>query len=115
MASIPRAQEMNQSIIFQTKAGARNAVTGVAAAPVTYATAWARVTEQGGNVEQMEQSSEAQMQQYEIWCRYNSGVTGFMQILWGTRQLLILGPPMEVKDSNNRRWMVIQAQETTEN
>ena len=112
--AIPLAQELNQQITFQTKGGARNAVTKKAALPVTYATVWAKIRELGGSIEETTMKSEAAMQQYEIWCRYNSGVTAFMQILWGTRTLIQTGPPQEVIDSNNRRWMLVQAQETTE-
>ena len=113
--AIPRAQELNQLITFQTKTGARNAVTGEAAVPITFTTAWAKITAQGGSVEETTQSSEAAVQSFEIWCRYDATVTAFMQIEWGTRHLIITGPPQEVIDSNNRRWMILTAQETTEN
>jgi len=114
MATIPRAQQLKEYITFQTKSGARNAVTNIAVSPTTYASCYARITELGGGIEETSHGGEAQRQGYEIWCRYDSGITGFMQILWGTRHFVITAPPQEVRDYNNRRWMVIQAEEVTE-
>ena len=114
MATIPDAHELTELITFQSKSGARNAVKRTAATLTTVAQAYARITAQGGRLEETTQGNEAQIQSYEIWCRYNSSITGFMQILWGTKALLMLGPPTKITDLNNRQWMVVQAEETNE-
>jgi hypothetical protein len=38
-----------------------------------------------------------------------------MQILWGSRHLIVNTAPQEIRDGNNRRWLVMQAQEVTQN
>jgi len=112
--AIPTAQELNEKIVFQTKSGARNAVKRTAETLTTVCTVFARITANGGRVEETTQGNEAIIQSYEIWIRHDSRVTGFQQILWGTKRLLMLGPPVKVTDGNNRPWMLIQAEETTE-
>ena len=112
--AIPTAQELNQKITFSTRSGARNAVKKTAENLTTYATAYARITAMGGNLQDSSQGNEASVQVYEIWCRWNSGVTAFMEILWGTRKFIQTGPPQKVTDSNGRHWMLITAEETIE-
>ena len=112
--ALPTAQGLREKITFQTKSGARNAVKKTAATLTTVCTVYARITPNGGRVEDTTQGNEATVQGYEIWARYDSRVNGFQQILWGTKRLLMLGPPVKVTDGNNRPWMLIQAEETTE-
>ena len=112
--AIPIPQELTERIIFKTVTGARNAVSGLGTSDTTAATAWARVTDQGGIVEATDQENLAQTRNYEIWTQYNSNITGFMQITWGDKTLAIVGAPQKIIDVNNRHWTVIQATEVTE-
>lgn len=111
--AIPQAQELREKIVFQTATGAKN-IRGGRVTLVTYATAWARITEGGGGIETETQAVQAQVQSFEIWTRWIEGVTGFMQILWGSRILVQTEPPQKVIDSRNRQWWLITAEEKTE-
>jgi head-tail adaptor len=108
----PRAQELNQQISFMNTTAPVTA-DGVATETTIYSTMWARITENGGSMEAVEQQHQIQRQGFEVWCRYDSGITGFMQISWGTRTLRITTAPQKVADQNGRFWTLIQAEEIT--
>ena len=110
----PTAQELNQKLIFKTASGSRNAVTGIAKTLTTVATMWARVSDLGGDIEQTEQSEHAQRKRYEIWTRWSDSITGFQQIVWGTKTLIITSAPQQIIDGSNRYWMMVQAEHITE-
>ena len=110
----PLPQELNEQIVIKNVSGSVNATTGVRTASSTYATVWARITEEGGEVDITDQESLAQSQRYEIWTQYDSGITGFMQITWGSKTLVMTDAPQKITDRFNRHWTVIQAQEVTE-
>ena len=111
--AIPIAQELNQLITFQTATGAK-LLRGGRVTLVTYTTAYARITELGGFLETETMELQAANQRYDIWTRYIAGVTAFMQILWGTKALVILAPPVKVIDGEGRQWLQISAEEKTE-
>ncbi len=56
----------------------------------------------------------AQAQDFEIITQYIEGVTGFMEITWGTRTLTISEAPQKIYDAQRRPWMIIHAQEVIE-
>lgn len=86
-----------------------NAETGVGTKTSTFTTAWAAITDIGGSLEAADQQHRLQLQQYEVWLRYIDDLTGFMQIVWGSKTLTIVGTPQKVLDAQGRRWWAIQA------
>jgi hypothetical protein len=113
MASIPLPQELTESIsIKNTSTPVSN--NDIATESTTFATAWARITEGGGTIGAITQQNEAQVQSFEIWTQWVDGVRAWMQIAWGTRTLVIVAAPQKIVDRFNRRWLIIQAEETLE-
>jgi head-tail adaptor len=79
----------------------------------THARVRARIYDMGGSLQGGENIQEQQsVQSFEITIRYIPDVTAFQQIKWGTRRLVITAPPSNWTAAN--KWLVIQAQETTE-
>jgi hypothetical protein len=112
--SLPRAQELTEFITFKTTGGAVSAALKTAVTTVTFASAWARITEGGGPIEPNDQQHEIQTQTFEVITQHIEGVTGFMEIAWGTRTLVITEAPQKILDKNNRSWMIIHAEEVIE-
>lgn len=110
----PLPQELNERIVIKNVVVPYNATTQEGTNSSTYITAWARITESGGIIEETDLESQAQTQNFEIWTQYDSGITGFMQVEWGDRVLTQVEPPQKFTDVNNRRWTVMQCQEVTE-
>jgi head-tail adaptor len=112
---MPIAHELNERITFQNVSGSYSAATRESSAATDYRTVWAKVTQApGGDISPGDQRRLTQTTVWEIWCRYDRGVTGYMQIKWGSRVLTITEPPRLVTDANNREWMTIHAEETSE-
>lgn len=78
--------------------------TSVAAAGI-----WAKIEPLGGSVDIESQQVQTAMQEYRIWIRYRDGLTPWMQIKWGTKQLAITGP----LENMQNRFLLIHAQERT--
>jgi len=64
----------------------------------------------GGENEETEQVQSA-TQGFNVWIRYKAGVTAFQQIVWGSRRLVMTGPPEEIV---RRRWILIHAKGSTD-
>lgn len=113
--AIPTAQELNQKITFQTATGGRN-LRGGRTTLVTYKTVWARINETAGFLESETMQTQGATKTFDIWCRYNdaTALTGYHQILWGTRVLVLLAPPLKVIDGGSRQWWQLTAGEKTE-
>jgi hypothetical protein len=113
--AIPFAHELNQLVTIQTASGGRN-LRGSRVTLTTYTTAWARVMELGGSMEEVTMNVQAATKGFEIWIRHADApaLTGNHQILWGTRALFQTAPPTQVIDGANRRWWQISAGEKTE-
>lgn len=111
--AIPLAQELNELITFQTATGAK-LLSGGRATLTTFTTAYARIREIGGFLETETMQLQAQNQRYDVWTRWIDGITGFMQIAWGAKILVIVAPPVKVIDSEGRRWWQIIAEEKQE-
>lgn len=110
----PRAQELTEFITFKNPSGAVSAALKTAETVTTFASAWARITEGTGPIEPNDQQHEVQSQGFEIWTQYIAGVTGFMEIAWGTRTLVMTEAPQKVLDRANRQWLLIHAEEAIE-
>ncbi len=113
---IPRPQELNQHIQFINVKAPFDASSGVGTedSPLIAFDAWAAIADLGGDVEATDQQTQSQVQQFEIWSRYIDGLTGFHQILWGPKRLVIKGSPQKVMDAQGRPWHTMRAQEQTE-
>ena len=114
---IPRAQELNQHIQFINVKPPFDASSGVGTedSPLgVFADAWAAIADLGGTVDPIDQETQSQVQDFEIWTRYIDGLTGFHQILWGSRRLVIKGSPQKAIDAQGRPWWTMRAQEQTE-
>lgn len=112
--AIPRAQELKDYIDFIDVSPPFQAATGISAGTHVYARAYARITEMGGSLGENDMQHLSQTKEFEIWVRYIDGLNGFMEIVWGSRSLVITGPPQKVMDSNGRPWWLLRAQEVIE-
>ena len=70
---------------------------------------WAKIEPLGGDVGEESMQIQNCVQAYRVWIRYRSDITPWMQIVWGTKRLVIAGPiePME------KRFLLIHAEERT--
>jgi head-tail adaptor len=112
--AVPIAQELNQFIEFKNVGAPFDASSKIGVVISTFASAWARITDLGGSMDAEDMQHPTQIQGFEIWCRYIEGLTGFMQISWGTRSLTITGPPQKTADMHGRMWWIIRAEEVKE-
>ena len=110
----PIAQDLKEKITFKNAAIPYNAATKVSPNRTTVLTAWAGVTEAGGEFEEPHQKSRAQIKEYEIWTQYQSAINGFQEIEWGDKVLVQIVPPQKILDRNGRAWLYIRAKETIE-
>lgn len=114
MPGIPRPEELRERLTFKNTGTAYSA-TGTATAGTTVATLWGRIEETGdGGVENNDQQHQMIRKNYDIAIRYNTDITGYLQIAWGAKTLTITSGPTMVTDRNNRRWMFLAAQEVIE-
>ena len=109
----PIAQELTERVVFWSTTAPMTA-TGIPTRVAAVYTQWARITETGGTVDELDKTDRGQRQGFEVWVRYNSGITGFMCIVWGTRILQIIDAPTKVIDIRKQQWLRIQTQEATE-
>lgn len=79
-----------------------------------FARAFAQVKQSGGSKDALDIKHQVATSEYEIVTQPIAGVTAFMAVVWGDRQLEILAPPEEFRDRNNRPWMTIRAAEITQ-
>ena len=110
----PLPHEMKEYVSFVNVTAPFDASSKAGTAGTTFATAWVKIEDQGGQMDAEDMQHQTQLQGFEIWCRYIDGLTGFMQIHWGSRILIITGPPQKTMDSKGRLWWLIAAQEITE-
>lgn len=70
---------------------------------------WAKIEPLGGALGEHTMNIQSCTQAYRVWIRYRTDLTPWMQIVWGTKRLVIAGPiePME------KRFMLIHAEERT--
>ncbi len=111
---LPRPHELNQFIEFINVGAPFNSATGVGREISVFASGWARIRDLGGSIEEQDQQHRLQKQEFDICLMYIEGLTGFMQIKWGDRVLLMTEPPQKVTDAQSRRWWLIAALETIE-
>jgi head-tail adaptor len=80
----------------------------------TEAYAWAKITPLAGGIVETTLQEQTARQGYDIWIRYKSGITAFQQIVWGSKRLVMTGPPEPFDrygNINGRHWMLIHAEE----
>jgi hypothetical protein len=112
--SLPGPHELTEYIQFFNATGKKSAA-GIMQTTTRVADAWARIEEIGGSLEVLDQKHQAQIIEYEIITQYIDGITGFMAILWGNKQLEIVSPPpQKLFDMNRRAWLSIRAQRIDE-
>lgn len=113
--AIPLAQELTELITFKvadTPVSERN----IATAGATVCTAYARITDMGGmGIDATDMQHQASGNRFEVWTQYNPLITAYLQIAWGSRTLSIVEAPQLIEDRNRRKWMLISAEESTEN
>ena len=70
---------------------------------------WAKIEPLGGDIGAETMQIQNCTQAYRVWIRYRTDLNPWMQIQWGTKQLVITGPiePME------KRFLLIHAEERT--
>lgn len=112
--SIPIPQELTERIVIKNVEPPYNAATHEGTVDSTYCNAYARITERSGIIEETDQQHISASQGFEVWTQYDSGITGFMEIKWGSRTLTQTEPPQKIMDVNNRHWTVMQCREVTE-
>ena len=106
----PRAQQLKEVIIFQTVDTPYDG-NFVGTWVTDVATERAYITPSGGIRENTSQEEQTSTQGYLIWTRYNSAVTIFQQIAWGSKRLVITS----VEDwMNEHRWLLIRAEHKTD-
>jgi head-tail adaptor len=66
----------------------------------------AKVEPLGGSVLDATHQKKMSAQDYRIWIRNRDDVTAFQQIVWGTKRLVMTGPPEDFD-----LWMLLHAQE----
>jgi head-tail adaptor len=66
----------------------------------------AKIEPLGGEMYEETQAMQTYRQSYRIWIRYLAGVTAFQQITYGTKRLIMNGPPEDFG-----RWLLIHAEE----
>jgi uncharacterized phiE125 gp8 family phage protein len=112
--AIPIAQELREYIEFIDVSPPFQARDKTGVAGATFAISYARITPQGGSIGENDMQHRSQTQEFEIWVRWFDGLTGFMEIVWGSRSLVMTGPPQKFVDVNNRAWWIIRAEEVIE-
>jgi hypothetical protein len=111
--ALPRPQELTEQISIVNTTGLKTG-SGVSEKTTVVETLFARIEEVDGSLDDEDQQHQSQTVAYEVVTQYVPGVTGFMGITWGDRELEIIAPPQKVYDRNNRPWMIIRATEITE-
>jgi len=66
----------------------------------------AKVEPLGGDLYEETQQIQTYRQVYRIWIRYRDGITAFQQIIYGTKRLIMTGPPEDFD-----RWLLLHAEE----
>jgi head-tail adaptor len=66
----------------------------------------AKIEPLGGDLYEETQQAQTYRQSYRIWIRYLADVTAFQQIVYGSKRLIMNGPPEDFG-----RWLLIHAEE----
>jgi hypothetical protein len=112
--ALPLPHELREYIQFKNVTAPYDASSGTGVEGTVFAGVWARITDLGGTMDAEDMQHPKQIQGFELCCRHIAGLTGFMQISWGTRNLIITGPPEKISDMHGREWWIIKAEEVQE-